>query len=121
MPYVITTRCVDVKDRSCVRECPVDCIYEGGRALYINPDECVDCGACEPVCPNDAVFYETEVPPELADAIADNAEFFRLPLLDGAAIGNPGGARLLRRRARPLPPRRRRLLRHRGAQGGPGP
>ena len=42
---------MDVKDKSCIEECPVDCIYEGGRMLYIQPDECVDCGACEPVCP----------------------------------------------------------------------
>ena len=48
--YVIAQPCVDVKDRACVEECPVDCIYEGGRSLYIHPDECVDCGACEPVC-----------------------------------------------------------------------
>mgnify|MGYP003173358990 CR=1 FL=1 len=51
MPYVIAQPCVDVKDKACVDECPVDCIYEGSRSLYINPNECVDCGACEPVCP----------------------------------------------------------------------
>lgn len=58
MPYVIAQPCVDVKDRACVDECPVDCIYEGSRSLYINPNECVDCGACEPVCPTEAIFYE---------------------------------------------------------------
>jgi len=51
MTYVIGEPCVDVLDRACVEECPVDCIYEGERMLYIHPDECVDCGACEPVCP----------------------------------------------------------------------
>ena len=51
MTYTICESCIDVKDRACVDECPVDCIYEGGRMLYIQPDECVDCGACEPVCP----------------------------------------------------------------------
>lgn len=50
MPYVVAQPCVDVKDKACVDECPVDCIYEGSRSLYINPNECVDCGACEPVC-----------------------------------------------------------------------
>ena len=45
MPYVIAQPCVDVKDKACVDECPVDCIYEGSRSLYINPNECVDCGA----------------------------------------------------------------------------
>src|SRR4051812_30719587 len=49
--YVIAEPCVDLLDKSCMEECPVDCIYEGGRMLYIHPDECVDCGACEPVCP----------------------------------------------------------------------
>ncbi|WP_264005705.1 indolepyruvate ferredoxin oxidoreductase subunit alpha, partial [Mycolicibacterium sphagni] len=46
--YVIAEPCVDVKDKACIEECPVDCIYEGARMLYIHPDECVDCGACEP-------------------------------------------------------------------------
>ena len=62
MTYVIAEPCIDVKDRACVDECPVDCIYEGPRMLYIHPDECVDCGACEPVCPVTAIFYEDDVP-----------------------------------------------------------
>ena len=52
MTYTIAEPCIDVKDRACVDECPVDCIYEGPRMLYIQPDECVDCAACEPVCPS---------------------------------------------------------------------
>ena len=55
MTYIIGLPCVDVKDRACVEECPVDCIYEGNRMLYIHPEECVDCGACEPVCPVEAI------------------------------------------------------------------
>ncbi|MDQ4008453.1 MAG: 4Fe-4S binding protein, partial [Actinomycetota bacterium] len=51
MTYVIMDGCIDVTDRSCIEECPVDCIYEGSRKLYIQPGECIDCGACEPVCP----------------------------------------------------------------------
>jgi NAD-dependent dihydropyrimidine dehydrogenase PreA subunit len=51
MTYVIAGPCVDVKDKACIEECPVDCIYEGARMLYIHPDECVDCGTCEPVWP----------------------------------------------------------------------
>ena len=62
MTYVIAQPCVDVKDRACVDECPVDCIYEGERSLYIHPEECVDCGACEPVCPTEAIFYELGSP-----------------------------------------------------------
>ncbi|MEY3734445.1 MAG: hypothetical protein RL347_1804, partial [Actinomycetota bacterium] len=66
-------------------ECPVDCIYEGDRMLYIQPDECVDCGACEPVCPVEAIYYEDDVPEEWSDYTAANAEFF-------ADLGSPGGA-----------------------------
>lgn len=62
MTYVIAQPCVDVKDKACIDECPVDCIYEGERSLYIHPDECVDCGACEPVCPVEAIYYEDDVP-----------------------------------------------------------
>jgi ferredoxin len=89
MTYVIAEPCIDVKDRSCVDECPVDCIYEGGRKLYIQPDECVDCGACEPVCPVTAIFYEDDVPPEWKVYTQTEAEFFT----DGVSgIGSPGGA-----------------------------
>ena len=93
MTYVIAEPCVDVVDRACVQECPVDCIYEGERALYINPDECVDCGACEPVCPVEAIFYEDDVPAQWAEYTADNAQFFAevLPGRD-VPVGSPGGA-----------------------------
>jgi NAD-dependent dihydropyrimidine dehydrogenase PreA subunit len=62
MTYVIAEPCADVKDKACIEECPVDCIYEGARMLYIHPDERVDCGAREPVCPVEAIFYEDDVP-----------------------------------------------------------
>ena len=93
MTYVIALPCVDVKDRACVEECPVDCIYEGGRSLYIHPDECVDCGACEPVCPVEAIYYEDDLPERWAVYTEDNAWFFAatLPGLD-APLGGPGGA-----------------------------
>jgi len=76
MTYVIAEPCIDVKDKGCVEECPVDCIYEGERMLYIHPDECVDCGACEPVCPVEAIFYEDDVPDQWAQFTAENAKFF---------------------------------------------
>ena len=78
MTYVIALPCVDVKDRGCIDECPVDCIYEGERMLYINPYECVDCGACEPVCPVEAIYYEDDVPDEWTDYVTANVEFFDL-------------------------------------------
>ena len=74
--YVIALPCVDVKDRACIDECPVDCIYEGERSLYIHPDECVDCGACEPVCPVEAIYYEDDLPDVWADYYKANVEFF---------------------------------------------
>ena len=76
MTYVIALPCVDVKDRACIDECPVDCIYEGDRMLYIHPDECIDCGACEPVCPVEAIYYEDDVPEQWADYYTANVEFF---------------------------------------------
>jgi len=72
-------------DRSCMQDCPVDCIYEGGRMTYINPDECIDCGACAPNCPREAIYFEPHVPEPLRDYVAINREFF-----DG--IGSPGGS-----------------------------
>lgn len=87
MTYVITEPCVDVVDRACVVECPVDCIYEGRRMLYIHPDECVDCGACEPACPVDAVYFESDVPPGLGEYISANAEFVAVSGAVGGASG----------------------------------
>jgi NAD-dependent dihydropyrimidine dehydrogenase PreA subunit len=75
MTYVITEACVDVKDKSCIEECPVDCIYEGDRMLYIHPDQCVDCGACEPVCPVESIYYEDQVPAQWKPFTVANAEF----------------------------------------------
>jgi NAD-dependent dihydropyrimidine dehydrogenase PreA subunit len=83
--YVIALPCVDIKDRACIDECPVDCIYEGDRMLYIHPDECVDCGACEPVCPVEAIYYEDDVPEQWSEYYKANVEFFD-------EIGSPGGA-----------------------------
>ena len=76
MTYVIAQPCIDVKDRSCVDECPVSCIYEGKRMLYVHPDECVDCGACEPVCPVEAIFYEDDLPEGSGEFRTINVEFF---------------------------------------------
>jgi NAD-dependent dihydropyrimidine dehydrogenase PreA subunit len=65
MTYVIGEPCIDVMDTACVEVCPVDCIhYEEGvdRKLYIDPEECIDCGACEPACPVSAIFAEEDLP-----------------------------------------------------------
>ncbi len=89
MTYTIAEPCIDVKDKSCIEECPVDCIYEGERMLYIHPDECVDCGACEPVCPVEAIFYEDDVPDEWKGFTPINSEFFGDAV---TGLGSPGGA-----------------------------
>jgi NAD-dependent dihydropyrimidine dehydrogenase PreA subunit len=94
MVYVITMGCVDVMDKTCVKECPVDCIYEGNRALYINPEECIDCGACEPVCPSEAIYYEDDLPEDMQPHTADNALFFSETLPGRSEpLGSPRGAR----------------------------
>ena len=76
MTYVIAEPCIGVKDRACVDVCPVDCIYEGEDQLYIHPDECIDCGACEPECPVTAIFPEEDVPSEYEADIKMNYDYF---------------------------------------------
>ena len=77
MPYVITEACVTVKDKSCVDVCPVDCIYEGPEQLFIHPDECIDCGACEPECPVTAIFPEEDVPANMKQFVQINRDVFK--------------------------------------------
>lgn len=86
MAFVITEGCVDIKDKACLEECPVECIYEGNRMTYINPDECIDCGACEPLCPQTAIFLDVEIPESLTKFIQINAEFVAI---EGASGGSP--------------------------------
>ena len=76
MAYVIAEPCIGTKDASCVAVCPVDCLYEGDAQYSINPDECIDCGACEPECPVEAIFAEDSVPDQWQSFIAKNRTFF---------------------------------------------
>ena len=93
MTYVIGKACVDVMDKSCVQECPVDYIYQGARAMYINPDECVDCGACKPMCRVGAIYWEDDLPDDERQHLWDNAAFFSEPLAGrDAPLGSPAGA-----------------------------
>ena len=64
MTHIIAEPCIGTKDTACVDVCPVDCIYSkpGDNQLFINPEECIDCAACEPVCPENAIFVEEDVP-----------------------------------------------------------
>ena len=60
MTYVVTDACIRCKYMDCVEVCPVDCFYEGENMLVINPNECIDCGVCEPECPAEAILPDTE-------------------------------------------------------------
>ncbi|WP_043665225.1 indolepyruvate ferredoxin oxidoreductase subunit alpha [Streptomyces xylophagus] len=91
MAYVINEKCIDELDGSCVDVCPVDCIYEGLVKRYIQPDECIDCGACLTECPVSAIT----APADIKDPTwaADNTAFFALPLPGhDAPLDTPGGA-----------------------------
>ena len=86
MTFVITDPCIGTKDASCVDACPVDCIHPGkteaefqsATMLYINPDECIDCGACEPVCPVTAIYAsEEDVPDSQRDLIEANKVWYQ--------------------------------------------
>jgi ferredoxin len=84
MAYVIASTCIDVKDGACQEACPVERIYEGGRMMYIQPDECIDCGLCLSVCPVDAICVSEDLPES-----ERGIEFFG-PAITG--WGSPGGA-----------------------------
>lgn len=80
MTYIIAEPCIGVKDASCVDVCPVDCVVttDEDDMYYINPDECIDCAACEPVCPVTAIFPEELVPEKWQSYTAKNYEYFGL-------------------------------------------
>ena len=73
MTYVVTDNCIKCKYMDCVEVCPVDCFYEGENMLVIHPDECIDCGVCEPECPADAIKPDTE--PGLDKWLKVNTEY----------------------------------------------
>ena len=84
MPWVITRLCADCLDTACVKVCPVDCIYgltvedsNYRRQLFIHPDECINCSACEPECPWGAIFEDSEVPEIFKEDTEINANIFK--------------------------------------------
>jgi ferredoxin len=85
LAYIICEPCVGTKDTACVDVCPVDCIhprkdepqFQSAEMLYIHPDECIDCGACVPACPVEAIFALDETPEKWKNFIGVNAEFFQ--------------------------------------------
>lgn len=73
MTYVVTEQCIKCKYTDCVEVCPVDCFYEGENMLVIHPDECIDCGVCEPECPAEAIMPDTE--PEVEKWLELNRDY----------------------------------------------
>jgi len=74
MTYIVKDECIKCKFMDCVEVCPVDCFYEGENMLVIHPDECIDCGVCEPECPVDAIYAEYDLPEEMLHFTELNAE-----------------------------------------------
>ncbi len=85
MTYIITDSCIGTKDASCVDVCPVDCIhprpdedeFDKVEMIYIDPIECIDCGACEPACPVEAIFPDFDLPDDKSEWLAVNADYFK--------------------------------------------
>jgi NAD-dependent dihydropyrimidine dehydrogenase PreA subunit len=73
MPYVIGEACLGTMDQSCIEVCPVDCIHETARMLVVDPELCIDCGACEPECPVSAILPIEDLPPEWEPFVSINA------------------------------------------------
>jgi len=88
MAHIVAEPCFDCKYTDCVVVCPVDCFYEGAQMLYIHPDECIDCGACEAACPMAAIYYSYDLTAETEPFLEVNARFFD-------EVGSPAGARKL--------------------------
>ena len=77
MTHIICEPCINVKDKSCVDVCPVDCIHEGEDQLFIDPEECIDCQQCVTACPVEAIFAEEDVPEKWNSFIQKNYDFFK--------------------------------------------
>ena len=110
MTYVVTEACIKCKYMDCVEVCPVDCFYEGDNMLVINPDECIDCGVCEPECPPEAILPDTEpeaeqvggAEPEYANELAQHHPQAQPARRRQGAQGRAGQVReVLQPRARP--------------------
>ena len=83
MPSVHTEACIGTTDTACVHDSPGESLYEGEQQLFIHPDECIDCGACEPECPVTAIFPEEDVPANMKQYIQINREVFKGPTPPG--------------------------------------
>jgi ferredoxin len=95
MTFVVTSNCNGCRFTDCVAVCPVECFHGDDKMLYIDPDECIDCGACVPECPVEAIYDETELPDNLAEWKATNSERAK-----GLPVVNEKGASLAGAEAR---------------------
>lgn len=90
MPHIVGDACVRCKYTDCVNACPVSCFHEAPNMLVINPDDCIDCGACIPECPVDAIFIDDELPPEQADYAEINRQLsLQYPVLEESIEPHP--------------------------------
>jgi ferredoxin len=78
MTFVVTEACVKCKYTDCVEVCPVDCFYEGPNFLVINPEECIDCALCEPECPVDAIYADSELPEQYNEYLEINERLAKM-------------------------------------------
>ena len=84
MTYTVNDKCIMCKHTDCVEVCPVDCVYEGENMLVINPDECIDCAACIPECPEEAIYADSDLPDEEMECLEKNEEESpNLPIAEG--------------------------------------
>ena len=83
MTFVVTEQCIKCKYTDCVDVCPVDCFHEGPNFIVIDPEICIDCALCVPECPVDAIYEESDLPENMTDYIALNAELAtKWPVID---------------------------------------
>ena len=90
MPYVVTERCIRCVYTDCVEVCPVECFHDAGELLVIDPQECIDCGACVPACPVEAIFFDEDLPQDQVEFLGINAELAKTnPIIFAAKDPHP--------------------------------
>ena len=90
MPYVVTERCIRCVYTDCVEVCPVECFHDAGELLVIDPQECIDCGACVPACPVEAIYFDEDLPQEQIEFLAINERLAKTsPIIFAAKDPHP--------------------------------